>query len=356
MIAHDIDLVRASRQLAYCVAVAVLLAACAANDTYGDDETLAGGAGQAGSDGHAAAAGANGSPQQGGTGAGNDPDGTSGVAAGAGSNVSTGMPWQDGTEECTAEEREAACAGIACGVAAATCRGSCGACAESESCVDGQCEPRDCGRLEIALDTFASCALDVASGVEIDGEGFIEADGRQHRVFALDRWGTGHFIAWCDLSTLVDVVAAVNARRYLGRSDTARVASFGDDVMCDPASTSAYPLPPWVTYLGLGLPVEYRGDAAALAADWDAIIYCGSRAEWDDAWVATLQAFVSEHGGGLLAALDYAGFDITPLDFAHMNSIIAPTGVSFLEVVNYAATAALSVTDECVPDFVPSVD
>jgi hypothetical protein len=214
----------------------------------------------------------------------------------------------------------------------------------------------ECGRLEIAIETYGSCALDLASGAELDGEAFIDADGRQQRVLALDRWGTGHLMAWCDSSTLVDLVNGVNARRYLGRSNGARVASFGDDFMCNPDSPSAYPLPPWVTYLGLGLPAQYRAAPAALAADWDAVIFCGYRAEWDDAWIPTLQAYVSEHGRGLLAALDYAGVDATPPDFAHMNSLVAPTGVTFLEVLNYQHTASVSVPDECVPDFMPGPD
>lgn len=221
-------------------------------------------------------------------------------------------------------------------------------------CMDGQCVPQgECGRLMLSLETYASCSLDVAMDQELDGEGFIDAAGEQQRVLALDRWGTGHVIAWCDSSTLSTLVEGVNVRHYLGRSNTARVASFGDDFMCNPGSSSAYPLPAYVTYLGLGLPAEYRDDAAALAADWDAIIYCGYRAEWDDAWVPTLQAFVAEHGGGLLASLDYAGVDVTPPDFAHANALIAPTGLTFLEVVNYAATAAVTVDGErCVPDLV----
>jgi hypothetical protein len=259
------------------------------------------------------------------------------------------MPEQAGAAGCAAAESAAACDGIECGVAP-TCERFCGACPDNAQCKGGHCEPNDCGPLDLAIETYGSCALDLASGMELDGEAFIDAGGRKQRVLALNRWGAGHFIAWCDSSTLVNLVNGVNARRYLGRSDSARVASIGDDFMCNPASSSAYPLPPWVTYLGLGLPDQYRDAPAALAADWDAVIFCGYRAEWDDAWVPTLQAYVIDHGRGLLAALDYAGVDATPPDFAHMNTLIAPTGVTFLEVLNYQATATLSVDEACVPD------
>jgi hypothetical protein len=345
--------------------IALLLAACAGDDRQPadgspPDPTTAGtGAGGGGSAALAGSGGVRVNPRpRAGSGSGNDPDGDpSATRAGSGGNgaagssgVGTGMPEQAGTGGCGAEESAAACAGIECGVAP-MCERFCGSCPANAQCKGGRCEPNDCAPLDLAIEVYGACALDLASGVDLDGEAFIDADGRQQRVLALNRWGTGHFIAWCDSSTLVDLVTGVNARRYLGRSDSARVASFGDDFMCNPGSVSAYPLPPWVTYLGQSLPIQYRDAPEALAADWDAVIFCGYRIEWDEAWIPTLQAYVNEHGRGLLASLDYAGVDARPSDFAHMNAVIAPTGVTFLEVLNFQATAMVSVDEqECVPD------
>jgi hypothetical protein len=253
---------------------------------------------------------------------------------------------------CTIEQMAAACVGVQCGPAA-SCGAQCGDCTGDDTCVAGACVPPKCGRLELTIDTYAACAVNITDTTELDGEAFIQAGGMPQRVLAMDRWGQGHIMAWCDASSLGSLITSVNARGYLGRSQTARVASFGDDFMCNPNSPSAYPVPEWITYFGLALPAEYLGDPAKLRADWDAIVYCGFRHEWNDGWTSLLQSYVSEHGGGLLAVLDYAGIDLTHDDFVHMGGITAPSGIGFDEVVLEHATATANVVDECVPDYQP---
>ena len=70
--------------------------------------------------------------------------------------------------------------------------------------------------------------------------------------------------------------------------------------MSDPPG-AAGGLPPWIEYQGADLPDQYRGNAAGLAADWDAVILCGFRMPWTYDWVQELGQFVSAYGKGLLA-------------------------------------------------------
>ncbi len=67
-------------------------------------------------------------------------------------------------------------------------------------------------KLEFTIETRQSCSITLAEGSTLDGEAFIDASGTRERVLALDRWGKGHVMAWCDATTLADLLAAFNAR------------------------------------------------------------------------------------------------------------------------------------------------
>lgn len=213
---------------------------------------------------------------------------------------------------------------------------------------DSGCE---CESLQFSIDTQQSCALSILPGFEMDGEGFIEIGGTPHRVFALDRWGSGHVVAWCDATTLPLLLDAFDVTGYLGQVPDPRVASFGDHYLCDPPG-AAGGLPMTIQYQGDDLPAQYRGDAAALAADWDVIILCGFRMTWAYDWVQELGAFVSTHGKGLLAVGEYESL-ATTTDFQNLSNITSPAGIVFEPLNLPWAPAAAEVSLDCVPDLPP---
>jgi len=212
----------------------------------------------------------------------------------------------------------------------------------------------DCGKLEFTIATQQSCAITVLPGFDLDGEGFISLSGQQHRVFAMDRWGAGHVVAWCDGTTLPQLLAAFDVAGYLAQKPSPKVASFGDDYLCKPGGIAANPVPGWVTYLGKDLPAQYKGNAALLAQDWDAMIFCGFRVPWTTDWTSELSEFVGQHGRGLLAVMEYESL-AKNLDFTNMSKITAPAGIQFSPLNLPWAPSSTSVSIECVPDLPPPI-
>ncbi len=212
----------------------------------------------------------------------------------------------------------------------------------------------DCGKLEFTIDTQQSCAISILPGFDMDGEGFISLGGQQHRVFAMDRWGKGHVIAWCDATTLPQLLAAFNLTGYLGQTKTPKVASFGDSYLCKPGGIPQNPIPSYVAYQGQDFPAKYLGNPALMAQDWDVIVFCGFRIPWTTDWTNEIDAFVSQYGKGFLAVMDYEGV-VTVSDFQNMTKITAAAGIQF-EPLNLAwAPSSTSVSIECVPDLPPPV-
>lgn len=224
---------------------------------------------------------------------------------------------------------------------------------EGGSCPDGGIpgEPGcDCGKLEFAIDTKQSCAISL--NTTVDGEGFIQLGGQSHRVFAMDRWGKGHVIAWCDATTLPELLDAFDVKGYLGQVKDPKVASFGDEYLCQPGKIPGHPLQSWVQYQGFDLPAKYKGNAAALAQDFDVVVFCGFRNNWPTDWSAEISDYVQTQGKGFLAVMDYEGV-VQGADFTNMSKITGQAGIVF-EPLNLAwAPSSTSVSIECVPDLPP---
>lgn len=266
------------------------------------------------------------------------------------------------TVTCDAQELAAACDGRECG-ASIECGQSCGACPNGAMCEQGLCvtpeeacatspETCECLPLDFAIPTRQSCAIDASAA--IDGEGFIEVDGGTHRVLAINRWGEGHLIAWCDASMSDELLMSFPALPYLGRSASPRFASFGNPPMCDgDFGVQTFEVNP--VYLGNDLPDKYLGDPAGLAADYDVLMVCGAYTAWKPEWAALLQAYVTEQGKGLFVVMDYQGWDHTLDDFDQMNAVIAPSGIAFDPVDLSWADASVNVGVECLPDLTEAV-
>jgi hypothetical protein len=267
---------------------------------------------------------------------------------------------------CSDAELATACIDRQCGPPAGSCtQQSCGECDENVPCQSGVCltpdefcarspEMCECLPVMFSLPTRQACSLSLADGTEVDGEAFVEVDGGRHRVLAIDRWGEGHVIAWCDGSTSDQLLMAFEALAYLGRRPTPRFASFGRVQLCD-GDWGVEHFEQAPVYLGAELPAQYLGHPELLAADWDVIMFCGFSTMWDPGWAALLQSYVTEHGKGFFAVMDYQGFDVTVNDFTEMNRVMAPSGISFDPVsINWAdATADIGIT--CLPDLTPAV-
>ena len=228
---------------------------------------------------------------------------------------------------------------------------------DAGACPDGGVpgEPGcDCGKLEFTIDTKQSCAIQIQPGFQVDGEGFISLAGKNHRVFAMDRWGAGHIVAWCDGTTLPQLLSAFDVTGYLGQLDSPKVASFGDDFLCEPGKLGGHGLPTSISYLGKDMPTKYKGAATALAQDYDVIIVCGFRIPWTNDWSVELKDFVELHGKGLLAVMEYESL-ADANDFQNTSKITSPAGIVF-EPLNLAwALGAKSVSIDCVPDLPPPV-
>jgi hypothetical protein len=218
----------------------------------------------------------------------------------------------------------------------------------------GDAGAAECGAVRFSVATKQACAIDVIPGMDLDGEGFIQIEGMDYRVFAMNRLGTGHVAAWCDGTTLRDLLLAYDVIGYLGSESapSSRIASFGG-YPCQGALPTVGDLP--VTYWGTALPTEYLNDPEKLAADWDVVTLCGHHIEWDAAWPGVLESFASDHGGGLLLAMDYLGNEmqtsgITVDDFRSLSAVNEPAGFFFPPANLPHADATSSVDLDCVPD------
>jgi hypothetical protein len=222
-----------------------------------------------------------------------------------------------------------------------------------------------CGALRLHLGTQASCSITLADCRRaLDGEAFqagtcpdpggiapvcLDPEKRvisAYRILAMNRSGHGHVVGWCDSTTLTALLRQVDLARYLGRSDTPRVAALGGGYPC--TGELLREAIPDVTIFGPELPAEYLRQPDALARDWDALITCPLRGSTLDGWVETLRPFVETHGKGVLIATDYSTqVDTPPFDTA--NAITGPAGFVF-EAVNLGySTVDAELT--CVPDF-----
>lgn len=219
-----------------------------------------------------------------------------------------------------------------------------------DPCADPDSPDCDCEELSFNIDTKQSCSLDILDAFEMDGEGFITLEGMDHRVFALDRWGEGHIIAWCDGTTAGELTEAFDVYAYLGQVANPKVASFGDNALCQDGTINDFPGD--VPYLGEDLPAQYVGDAAQLAADYDVIILCGFRIPWTTDWSSEFAEFVAVHGKGLLAVGEYEGVS-QEADFNGLTNITSPSGIVFNPLNLAWAPSSTNVAIDCVPDLPP---
>jgi hypothetical protein len=221
-----------------------------------------------------------------------------------------------------------------------------------------------CGSMRLRIVTQEACSITLADCARaLDGEAFqagtcpdprgiaLECPDREkrvtsaYRILAMNRFGRGHVVGWCDSTTLTAMMKQVDVARYLGRTDTPRLASLGGGWPCVTGSLGEAISN--ATYLGPELPEEYRRQPDVLSRDWDAVVACPLVGSTLDGWVETLRPFVETYGRGLLITTDYTIREDTP-PFDTANAIAGPAGFVF-EAVNLGySTVNAELT--CVPD------
>jgi hypothetical protein len=215
----------------------------------------------------------------------------------------------------------------------------------------------DCAPVAFTVSTRQSCDMRVDPASAPDGTGSVTVDGEEHIVFAMNRWGEGHVIAWCDSDSAVPLMDEFPGWAYLAQAEAPRIAMLGSHWGCELVAP--------YTFWGDQMPTEYVDDPAALAADWDVIMLCGFHmgigpgeaqdlTDPDLGWPAelepTLRSFVKDQGKGLFLVMDYYGTVVKDADIAHVNSIVRDAGFSIQPTELPWGDVQAEVALECVPD------
>jgi hypothetical protein len=221
-------------------------------------------------------------------------------------------------------------------------------------CSDPPCE---CSAYSFSIDTRQSCALDLneltadPGALPLDAESFIEIQSTPFRVFAMDRWGAGHVLAWCDGTTFDELVKQIPVFEYLGQTASPRIASVGYEFFCGASHTLGTEdygfTTDQVTYLGTALPAEYLDDPAALAADWDGLLVCVNGADWTTDFSDTVRRFVRDEGRGVAIVGEYQS---PAEEQAKASDYILGTGIEFQALSLPWAPSATAVDLDCVAD------
>jgi hypothetical protein len=235
---------------------------------------------------------------------------------------------------------------------------------EFDAGASAPCDPADdsctCPVFDFNIETRQSCAitLDPVTGADtlpVDAESFIEIMDTPFRVFALDRWGDGHIVAWCDGTTLDELVKQFPLFQYLAQNEQPRIASIGYDFFCGPSHVyngEDYGFPEdEVSYLGTALPAEYLDDPERLAADYDGLLVCGNGVDWSVDFSATVRDFVTLQGRGVALVGEYASNGIdNGEEYLGLDGYALGSGITFEAVSLPWAPSSTEVVLDCVQD------
>jgi hypothetical protein len=186
------------------------------------------------------------------------------------------------------------------------------------------------------------CALTIASqqsGVfDVTGTNvFATAQLQGQNVYALGTHGSGRFIATADSSLPFNEMSDCPIVEWLGGAGPAPTMFWFGWTPSDGPINWTYP----GTSAGVHLPPEYIGDPAALAADFDIVMYLEASGQFDsgdqpsDAEMQTLIDYASM-GGGLYVSSEFAdpagGAYLNATDLASVNRVLVPLGLEALQV------------------------
>ena len=202
-----------------------------------------------------------------------------------------------------------------------------------------------CIECTVTLNSTQSSSMEAINNNDFIGEATLFNEV----IYALDDPGQGRVIYTADTNLLYKEITDCPLWEWLGDTgqDLPKVLSFGR-YLCDGVGNNldAYPD---LTYAGNTLPNQYVGNAAQLAADYDAVIYCTLGSAWTQQQADTIVDYVENHGGGLYLASEYWGF-INQSDLDAVNSIANPFDVNFLATNLDWGQANGEAEFECFPE------
>lgn len=208
----------------------------------------------------------------------------------------------------------------------------------------------DCIECSITLDTTQSGSLE-----SIDNNTFLaEMYLGQEIVYALDEVGPGRVIYTGDSNILNSEITDCPLYEWLGQTDMQlpSLASIGSNLCSGIGNNLPNYQGSW-TFLGESLPNQYVGDPAALAADYDVVIYCPVRFNGAPLTLAesgTYVDFVTQQGGGLYLVSEYFGGGIDQQAVDNINSIANPLDANFLPTNLNWGQADGEVMIDCFPN------
>lgn len=204
----------------------------------------------------------------------------------------------------------------------------------------------DCLACSITIASQQSGALAVL-GTEVFGTASLQGQV----VYALGTSGAGRYIASADSSLPFNEVTNCPVVPWLaGTNAPPAIFTFGWGPSDGPKNFS----PQGETVGGLHLPAQYVGNPAALAADYDIVVYLEASGQWDqgeapsDLEMQTLVDYVTIHGGGLYVVSEFFGY-MKDADLVSVNRVMKPLGVEALAVNLDWGNAEGNIDFECFP-------
>jgi hypothetical protein len=209
----------------------------------------------------------------------------------------------------------------------------------------------ECLECAITIASQQSGVFDV-TGTNIFATAVLEAQV----VYALGTHGAGRFIATADSSLPFNETSDCPIVEWLGGAGNANPTMFyfGWTPSDGPISWT-YP----GTAAGVHLPPQYIGDPAALAADYDIVMYLEASGQFDagdqpsDAEMQTLLDYVEIHGGGLYVSSEFAdpngGAYLNATDLASVNRVLLPLGLESLQVSLAWGNVDGNIDFDCFP-------
>jgi hypothetical protein len=215
----------------------------------------------------------------------------------------------------------------------------------SESTTTTTDDGGECLMCGVTLDSTQSSSFDPLPNTDFLGYATLQGD---EIIYALDEVGTGRVIYTADTNILYKEITDCPLWQWLGQTgqDLPKVLSFGR-YLCDGVGNDLGSYPD-LTYAGNNLPQQFINNPAALAAEYDAVIYC-TLAGTSAAEAQTIVDYVTDHGGGLYLASEYWGF-INQADLNTINTIGNPLGVNFKATNLDWGQANGDIDFECFPD------
>lgn len=215
---------------------------------------------------------------------------------------------------------------------------------------------------DVAPPVCIECALTIASmqsGVFTinGGDVFATAQLQGQIVYAVGTHGAGRFVATADSSLPFNEVTDCPIAEWLAGNggQQPKILYFGWTLSDGPKQ---WDVPSDAA--GVHLPAQYIGNAAALKADYDIVMYLEASGQFDmgdspsDAEMDTLLEFMSTHGGGMYISSEFADPNsnayLNAVDLVSVNRVLQPLGITAEQVSLNWGNVDGNIMFECFPE------